>query len=154
MPVLVRTDHRDGAAASRALFTLARRFLAALGLEGAELSVVVTTDRRIRALNRVFRDKDQATDVLSFPLAEAVHRGFAGPLGDVVISLDTARRRAKAEGSPLRAELALYLSHGVMHLVGHDHHRPEQARRMARAERRLLGGAGMIARAGGKGARG
>jgi probable rRNA maturation factor len=87
--------------------------------------------------------------VLSFPV-DAVQRvaGSRRMLGDVVLSLDTARRRAAEERRSLKEELALYLAHGVLHLVGHDHHLPAEARRMASEERRLLGGAGLLDRSG------
>ncbi len=142
--VEVRIEHpRPGAAAARVRRD-ARAFLAALGVSSA-LSILLTTDRKIRALNRTFRGKDQATDVLSFPAAPVP----GGPplLGDLVISLDTGRRRAKEDGRPVGRELARYLAHGLLHLLGYDHERsPREARRMARAEAALLGGEGMLGR--------
>jgi probable rRNA maturation factor len=145
--ILVRSYHLEGAAAARALGRVAKRFLARLDLEGAQLSLVVTTDRRIRRLNREFRDRDEPTDVLSFPAAVAPRpEGRWRPLGDVVISLDTARRRARRLEVPLKDELALYLAHGLLHLCGHDHEDPKQARRMAKAEAKLLSGAGLLKR--------
>lgn len=143
--VLARAEHPEGRAAARALRAFASEFLASLGLTGAQLSLVVTTDARIRRLNREWRNKDKSTDVLSFPAGPHPHlAGRAPSVGDVVISLDTARRRAREDHRPLRRELARYLAHGLLHCLGHDHHRPEQARRMARAEERLLGAAGML----------
>jgi probable rRNA maturation factor len=62
----------------------------------------------------------------------------------VVISLDTTVRQAKAFGRTVEAELARYLAHGLLHLLGHDHQARAQARRMAAAEERLLGEAGML----------
>jgi probable rRNA maturation factor len=119
--------------------------LCELGLDAVQVSLVVTSDRRIRTLNRRFRSKDQPTDVLSFPAAPVPRLpGRPRALGDVVISLDTARRRAREDGRPVARELARYLAHGLLHLTGHDHHRQAQARRMARAEARLLGSAGML----------
>jgi probable rRNA maturation factor len=128
-----------------ALTRLARRFLEELHLEAVELSLALVRDRTIRRLNREWRGKDQATDVLSFPAGDFPAPGLT-PLGDVIISLDTARRAAKAFHNPLAQELALYLAHGLLHLLGHDHHEPRAARAMARLERRLLGRAGMLAR--------
>jgi probable rRNA maturation factor len=66
------------------------------------------------------------------------------PLGDVILSLDTARRQARAARRTLGAELDLYLAHGLLHLLGHDHHRPADARRMAALEARLLQAPGML----------
>ena len=116
-----------------------------LELRGVALAVTLTTDRRIRALNRRWRQKDHATDVLSFP-GGPPPPGWPGPLvlGDVVISLDTARRQAKDEGRTLGGELERYLAHGLLHLLGHDHHRKAPARRMAELEDRLLGIPGMV----------
>jgi len=83
--------------------------------------------------------------VLSFPGIDAPG---GGPriLGDVVISLDTARRVARELGGTLDHELALYLAHGVLHLIGFDHATKRQAQEMTAAEARLLGGEGMLAR--------
>jgi len=127
------------------LQTQARALVRELELRGVALAVTLTTDTRIRTLNRRFRQEDSATDVLSFP-GGAPPPGWPGPLvlGDVVISLDTARRQAKQEGRTLSGELHRYLIHGLLHLLGHDHHRPTEARRMAALEDRLLGKAGMV----------
>ncbi|MBK9517590.1 MAG: rRNA maturation RNase YbeY [Anaeromyxobacter sp.] len=137
-----RSRHPDGAAAARRLARTARRYLAALGRHPAELSVLVVTDGMIRGLNRRWRGKDRATDVLSFPLTEPP--GSGTHLGDVVVSLDTATRRARGERRSLAAELDRYLAHGLLHLLGHDHERPADAGRMAAAEAALVGGEGLV----------
>lgn len=137
--VHARSEHARGAAAARRLRTRAHRYLAALGIHDAELSIVVVTDAAIRRLNRRWRGKDRATDVLSFPVGGPP----GGLLGDVVVSLDTARRVAREEGRRAGEELDRYLAHGLLHLLGHDHERPRQARRMASAEDALVG-AGMV----------
>jgi probable rRNA maturation factor len=143
--ILVQTEHPEGGYAARVLRARASLFLAELGLKEVELSIVVTTDSRIRALNRKWRKKDRATDVLSFPAGETpALPGERRWLGDVVISLDTARARAGEEGRPVAGELARYLAHGLLHLLGHDHHDPRQARRMARVEAELLGAEGLV----------
>ena len=97
----------------------------------------------MRRLNREYRKKDRATDVLAFPIREAVMprgvRAVGHMLGDVVISLPTAVRQAKEAGRSLDDELAMLLVHGVLHLCGYDHERNErEAARMARRERTLL----------------
>ncbi|GMU62401.1 MAG: endoribonuclease YbeY [Myxococcaceae bacterium] len=127
------------------LSTLARAFLADLRLSGVELSLSLVTDAAIRRLNREWRGLDKPTDVLSFPAGDSPAPGLK-PLGDVIISLDTARRAAKSFHTPLDRELALYLAHGLLHLLGHDHHTKTAARRMEREEQRLLGHAGMLSR--------
>jgi probable rRNA maturation factor len=141
----VRSEHPAGLRRVGPLRRSAVRFLRTLELSGVELSVLVTTDRGIRALNRTWRRKDRPTDVLSFP-AGAPLPGSTGPrpLGDVILSLDTARRAARAHRRTLASELDLYLAHGLLHLLGHDHHRAADARRMGALEARLLGGPGMV----------
>ncbi len=141
MIVEARSEHVRGAAAVRRLRARACRYLSALGREDAQVSILVVGDAAIRRLNRRWRGKDQATDVLSFPQGVP----SAGPLlGDLVISLDTARRVARADGRSAGAELDRYLAHGLLHLLGHDHARAEDAKRMAAAEDALVG-EGMIA---------
>jgi probable rRNA maturation factor len=149
LPALVeiRVEHTQGSSQARRLRARALSFLDALDLAGVELSILLTTDEAIRGLNRAWRKKDSATDVLSFPAGEPPP-GTPGrrPLGDVILSLDTARRQARAHRRTMESELDLYLVHGLLHLLGHDHIRPAEARRMAALESQLLGGSGMIRR--------
>ena len=142
----VRAEGPAGVSAQlRQLRRSAARFLDALELEDVELSILLSDDRGIRALNRTWRRKDRPTDVLSFPAGEPPP-GQRGPrhLGDVILSLDTARRQARAHKRSLADELDLYLAHGLLHLLGHDHHRRADAERMAALEARLLGRPGMV----------
>jgi probable rRNA maturation factor len=97
------------------------------------VTLVLTTDRRIRTLNRTWRRVDKATDVLSFPAGD--DPGPGRHLGDVVISRDTATRQARSEGHALGTELRVLALHGLLHLLGYDHER--DSGRMARIERRL-----------------
>lgn len=149
MTVSARSEHPRGAAAARRLRERARRYLAALRQGDAELSILVVDDRAMLRLNRAWRGRDSATDVLSFP-----HVGPAAGrlLGDVVISLDTARRAARSAGRTLGGELDRYLAHGILHLLGYDHHRAADARRMSAAEDALVG-EGMVSMARGSGSR-
>ena len=142
MTVELRSDHPAGAKIAARLRARGRAHLVALGRPDAELSVLLTGDRTIRSLNRRWRGVDRATDVLSFPLHDPP--GSASMLGDVAISVDTAGRRARREGRPLLAEVDRYLVHGILHLLGHDHERPGQARVMAALEASVLGGAGLV----------
>lgn len=144
--VQVSVAHPRGEPLERFLTERARSFLGKLGLSGRELSISLVGDRAIRRLNRTWRKKDKPTDVLSFP-ADAAPKGTPGPrpLGDVVISLDTAARRAKEDARPLEDEVARYLAHGLLHLLGYDHERsPTEARKMYALEERLLGAEGLI----------
>ena len=88
----------------------------AVGLDG-EVDVLLTSDREIKRLNKAFRGKNKATDVLSFPAPEEA----AGVAGDLAISLDTAARQAKEHGHSLRDEVRILLLHGLLHLNGEDH---------------------------------
>ena len=118
---------------------------AALGMRG-EVSVLLAGDRTLRRLNREFRGKDKATDVLSFPAAEEMAGEFAG---DLAISLDTARRQAAAYGHTLRDEVRVLLLHGLLHLDGMDHEtdRGEMAAKEAKLRTRLRLPTSLIARA-------
>jgi probable rRNA maturation factor len=144
MPVVTRVEGTPEKVDRRALAADARALLAALGLRRTEWSVVLADDAFVRPLNREWRGKDAPTDVLSFPQEETLEPGrFATPppcIGDVVISVQTARRQADALGHSLTTELRVLLVHGLLHLVGFDHETGEDdARIMAAEEVRLLG---------------
>jgi probable rRNA maturation factor len=111
----------------------AEAMLRALRLADCELSIVLCDDRRMRSLNRRHRGKDRTTDVLAFALHDGITLGFADPrwLGDVVISLPTAARQARAQGKGLVDEVRMLLAHGLLHLLGDDHRTLAQARRMS-----------------------
>lgn len=99
---------------------------------GLELSIVLCDDAFIHELNRRWRGVDAPTDVLSFPMESEEL------LGDLVISLPTARRQAEELGHPEAAELRVLLVHGFLHLCGYDHHEDDEAAEMREAEARLL----------------
>jgi probable rRNA maturation factor len=139
-----------------------------------DVSIALVSDARIRALNRQYRRKNQTTDVLSFPgsepdltgasvrAARSRRPGGSTPrplsraprpvLGDIVIATGVARRQAKEAGHSLQAELRVLALHGLLHLLGYDHHDRNDKGRMVRAESRLRrqGGlaSGLIERAG------
>jgi probable rRNA maturation factor len=94
-----------------------------------DVTVAIAPDARVRALNRQYRKKDKATDVLSFPSDE---RGY---LGDIVIAEGVARRQAHEAGHSIGTELRVLALHGLLHLLGYDHE--DDDGRMARLERRL-----------------
>lgn len=144
--VMVDAAHPKGRPLQKAVAQEAIRFLSELGQDDVELSVSLVSDAAIRKLNRTWRKKDKATDVLSFPAGD-LPRGTPGPkpLGDVVISVDTAQKVSRAEQRPMNAEVSRYLAHGILHLLGYDHERgPKDARKMAALEERLLGTSGLI----------
>jgi probable rRNA maturation factor len=108
-------------------------------------------DAAMAALNRAFRGVAGPTDVLAFPMTEG-RFGATWPdlLGDVVISAETARRRARSASGGLRAELALLLVHGILHLLGHDHGTPGERRRMWQKQGAILATCGIRAPAMGR----
>jgi probable rRNA maturation factor len=104
---------------SKLLSKIAHRALEVLGLSKVELSIVLVSDAQIRRLNKLYRNKDKTTDVLSFPIGEKVEDWLI--LGDIVISVDAAKRQAQELGHSLKEELRRLLVHGLVHLLGYDH---------------------------------
>ena len=109
----------------------ARKILLALGCLKAELSLLLINDAQIRRLNKRYRRINRPTDVLAFPMLE----GGAFPLrsqlmGDVVISIETAKRQAKREGHSLGQEIKILLIHAILHLLGYHHEDSEEAARL------------------------
>jgi len=123
----------------------ASKMLAHRGLRGVELSIALVGDAAIQELNRVYRHKDKPTDVLAFPMND--HAGHAeagagagepsGLLGDVILSIETARRQAQARRRPLLDELTMLLAHGLLHLLGYDHQTDDEEREMNAQTREL-----------------
>jgi probable rRNA maturation factor len=114
------------------------RWLAAVAparLRG-EVAVALVTDARVRGLNRQYRRIDAPTDVLSFA-ADPVPAAAGGDLGDIVIARGVARRQARQAGHSYTTELRVLALHGLLHLLGYDHHDTADRGRMARAEARL-----------------
>jgi probable rRNA maturation factor len=115
------------------------RVLAALSLADCELSVLLCDDATIQPLNRDWRGKDRPTDVLSFDQgAGRPSPGDSVLLGDVIISLETARAQAESRGHPLAHEVRVLLVHGICHLIGYDHEKDDEAEVMESMERDLL----------------
>lgn len=110
---------------------------------GREFHCLITGDAEIRSLNRRFRGKDKATDVLSFPSGEK------DPIGDIAISLAQARAQATERGHSTENEICILMLHGVLHLMGMDHETDggTMARAELRWQRRLGLPAGLIERA-------
>jgi probable rRNA maturation factor len=105
-----------------------------LQLVDLEVSFVLTDDKRIHQLNKIYRHKDRPTDVLAFAMQEGELAELAhGVLGDVIVSVPTARRQAEERGARLLDELTMLLAHGLLHLLGWDHRTDAEDRRM-RAE--------------------
>jgi probable rRNA maturation factor len=115
--------------------------------EPRAISFRVVDDKTIRALNRAHRGKNAVTDVLSFSVADnlpASVRQHGGDLGDVVISLPQVARQARQIGRNVKAEFALMVVHGTLHLLGYDHETLADERRMFNFQQDVLMGAGFF----------
>ena len=98
-----------------------------MGCKTHEISLLITDDAQVRELNRTYRGTDKPTNVLSFPMQEGKFSDLAsGLLGDVVISIDTARKEADEAGISLSERISQLLIHGILHLVGYDHERSRE----------------------------
>ena len=118
---------------------IAASILTAVEQSQAELSVALVGDQEMRPLNAKYRKKNKTTDVLSFP-ADPTMTSEAALLGDVIISVEQARRQAKERNHSLKKEMVTLLIHGILHLLGYDHERSQrQAKIMASLEQKLLG---------------
>jgi len=111
--------------------------------DGVELTIAITSDDKIHALNLKHRGVDAPTDVLAFVETETGAPFVAAPgepsyLGDVVISFPRAEAQAKAGGHSVVSELTLLVVHGVLHLLGHDHARAHEKRKMWTAQADIL----------------
>jgi probable rRNA maturation factor len=107
------------------------------GASGHEISVLLVGERRSRTLNARYRGRDKSTNVLSFP-APAAAAHSSGLLGDLVICPAVLRAEARAQDKTVRAHWAHMVVHGLLHLIGYDHEREDDAQRMERREVRVL----------------
>lgn len=153
MSVLLEGADTVPEALARRLVADADTALTHLGVAHLELSLTLTTDAGIQPINAQWRGQDRPTDVLSFPQWEGdwpappaagsePTDGPVLPLGDVVVSVETAARQAAERGHDLATELRILVVHGLAHLVGHDHHHAADAERMAEVEQACLAALG------------
>ncbi len=132
---------RHGSGWTPARADLCRWASAALGRRAAnaEMAVRVVAKPESRRLNAQYRGKDNPTNVLSFPVPQSCPPpGMPRPLGDLVICAAVVRAEAQEQGKTLKAHWAHLVVHGVLHLVGHDHMKADEARRMERREITVL----------------
>jgi probable rRNA maturation factor len=115
--------------------------LSRAGVKDANLSIVFATDREIKRLNSRYLGRDRATDVISFSMREGKRlKKDNSTLGDIVISVDRAKKQAERFGSTFKKEIYLYIIHGILHLLGYTDERPPERKRMQRKEAEILGG--------------
>lgn len=97
----------------------AGKILSLLKERDSKIALVFVSDQRIRKLNRKYRRADRATDCLAFPMREGIDKRLNPQLlGDVVISVDAAKRNARLFGTSVKTEIKLYIIHGILHLLG------------------------------------
>lgn len=114
-----------------------------LGIEAGEVAVMLTDDAGIRTLNRDWRHKDKATNVLSFPTPQVAREAGEPHLGDIAIAYETVAREAAAEEKSFDDHLTHLAVHGMLHLLGFDHETPDEAEEMEALERQILSGLGI-----------
>lgn len=113
-------------------------------VDSAVLSVVFVTHQKIKALNKKFLNRDYVTDVLAFDLSDSgpKNRKLKAISGDIIISTDAALKSIKTYKTTLSAELALYIVHGILHLLGYDDHKASDIKRMRKREEIVLSSLG------------
>ncbi len=141
LKVYVNNEFHNGAIGRREVRRLApkvARFVVGREREGmkGEVSFSFIEEKRMRGLNRQYRNIDRTTDVLSFPMDEAGE--FYRVLGDVVISIPMAIRYAEQAGRPAVEEVVVLMVHGLLHLLGYRDEEPAARRRMLRRQNRLV----------------
>ncbi len=113
-------------------------------VENVEISVTLTDNREIRSINREYRNKDYATDVLSFPMGDKNYDTGCIMLGDIVISVERANEQANEYGHSLEREIAFLTIHSMLHLLGYDHEENEEDEAVMREKQtRLLNTIGL-----------
>lgn len=130
------------AVANRALAQAARDCGTPL-LDGAEISLLLVDDARMREINKEWREKDKPTNVLSFPSVPKEKVGTAPFLGDIVLACETLEREAAEEGKTFDDHAAHLVVHGFLHLIGHDHIDDGDAEVMEALETRILAALGI-----------
>jgi len=153
--IAIIEDEQEVFEADEALYKLIEKAaLACLKHEnfliGCKIVITLTDDKRIKEINKEFRNMDSPTDVLSFPMAEIKNGELLGPvgdydlddnmliLGDLIISMETAARQAAEYGHSIEREVAFLTTHGVYHLLGYDHMDPDSEKAMIAKQEEVL----------------
>ncbi len=132
----VRFEKKAGLSASWVKNILTKTLIAEK--RKAHIDVLITGDRQIRKINKKFLKHDHATDVISFLLGEGEWDGRTVIKGDLVVSVDTAKTFSRDLGLPFKQELARYLVHGTLHLLGYDDKRPADFKKMHSRQEKIL----------------
>ena len=140
MEILINNEFPEIKVDARKIEQQIGKVLISLDCNEHEISILFIGDQEIRDLNHQFRNIDRSTDVLSFPqiLAGELEIPGALVLGDVAISLETARCQSEEHGLSFEEELTLLLIHGILHLLGYDHEVSDQEEERMRSKTREL----------------
>ena len=112
--------------------------------KNAKISLVFVSNSEIKKINKKYRNKDKATDVLSFPFfdlknkKEVINEVSPFYLGEIFISYDKAKTQAKQFGFSLKREISRLLIHGILHLLGYDHYKKEERKKMENLESNIM----------------
>jgi probable rRNA maturation factor len=144
--VIVKTRLKKYTLNSAFFKNFIQKMLHELKYDDFDITILFTTNKTIRELNKTFRKKDKATDILSFPRHPdlkagariKVHYEDEKELGDIIIAVEYTAEEAKKYGVTLEKRIELLLAHGIAHLLGHDHIKDNEYRVMRRLEERLL----------------
>ena len=122
------------------LESIGKLILECLRFRGAEASFLFVTDSEIKAFNKKFKGRNRPTDVLAFSQLEGKEAPQLGAhlLGDVIISVDAAKRQAPLYGNSFARELVQYMVHGILHLLGYDDEAPRPRKIMRRKEEAIM----------------
>jgi probable rRNA maturation factor len=138
MQVFLNNNQKKFKVSLREWKKFVKEILEKLKLEkGTEVSITFTNNEEIHQLNKEYRDIDRPTDVLSFPF----YNSFNLPvkmLGDVIISLEKADSQSEEYGHSFKREISFLIVHGILHLLGYDHHTPEEEKEMFGLQKELL----------------
>ena len=115
--------------------------------QNSTLSLAWVSDNEIQRINKAYRGKNKPTDVLSFSFLERGRLAQGSGLGELIISVETLKRQAKQQGHAMAVEAEVLFIHGLLHILGYDHERRADLKKMLALERRFLGDkAGLIGR--------
>lgn len=139
--VKIKNQQKQIRISQKRIREVVREILKDLGYQKWEISILLVDDHQIKKLNQEYLHRNRPTDVISFSQIEGEFSHInTYLLGDVVISVETAKRQAREVHATLLDEITFLLIHGILHLVGYDHEGSvENARKMKAKERKLLG---------------
>ena len=139
MEIQIKSARRIHGLKNQKMRQMMEKALKDLGSDQSELSILITGDDQIHELNRQYLNRDKPTNVLSFPMNVDTDGIETGMLGDIVISVDTAKREAAEMGITFHERIYELLIHGLLHLMGYDHEISEKDEKiMQKEEKRLL----------------